>query len=438
MLKKILIIGGGESGIGAAVLAIKNSYKVFVSDNGVIQDKYKSILEKYSIKWEEGQHSHEQFEDIDLVIKSPGIPYELPLIKEFIKKGIDVIDEIEFASRYTKAKMICITGSNGKTTTSLLVYHLLKKANLNVGLAGNIGKSLAYQVATKDYDYYVIELSSFQLDGMFSFKADFAVIMNITPDHLDRYDYSLEKYTLSKFKIARNMNKENLFLYCGEDKLSNKYISTISSSPKIKSFSLSDSSYLKIQYLDKSIRIPVADLSLKGRHNQYNSIVASIAALYVQVDENIIIEGLKDFTPVEHRLEPVALINGVKYINDSKATNVDSCWYALDSIDNEIVWIAGGKDKGNDYSVLDDLVKKKVKALICLGVNNSKLKESFSSLIDIVEEASSAEEAVQKARMIAKDGDVVLLSPCCASFDLFNSYEDRGAQYKNAVNKLKI
>ena len=437
MMKKMLVLGGGESGVGAAVLASMNGYKVFLSDNGIIKDKYKSILTRYPILWEEGGHSEEFLSDVSLVVKSPGIPFNIPIVQSFIKDGIDVIDEIEFASRYTNATLICITGSNGKTTTSMLTHHILSKGGKKVGLAGNIGRSLAYQVATMDFDTYVIELSSFQLDGMTSFRADFAAIMNITPDHLDRYEYSLEKYANSKFRITRNMRRSNLFLYCADDELSRRFVSEIESSPRIKSFGLSSSADFTVEYDTKVLKMPLSKLSLKGRHNQYNCMVAATAAMYMNIDEKYIKEGLADFTPVEHRLEPVAVIDGVQYINDSKATNVDSCWYALDSIENSIVWIVGGKDKGNDYSALDSLVKNKVKAIVCLGVDNVKLRKAFSSIVDKIEEASSAKEAVKKANFMAAEGDVVLLSPCCASFDLFKSYEDRGEQYKRAVINLK-
>lgn len=436
MYKNILVIGGGESGVGAAVLASKKGYNVFVSDIGKIQDKYKEILNKYDISWEEGKHSNDKFEEIDLVIKSPGVPNTVPLIRNFLAKGIDIIDEIEFASFHTEAKMICVTGSNGKTTTSMLIYHILKRAGLNVGLAGNIGFSLAYQVATENHDIYILELSSFQLDGMKSFRADFAAIMNITPDHLDRYEYSLEKYALAKFRITQNMNKNDLFIYCKDDLLSNKYINEIDIRANIKSFGLSSSDTFLVTYKNRRLEMPLDDLSLKGKHNQYNCKVASLAAFFLDVDEDIVRGALMDFSPVEHRLEPVAIINGIQFINDSKATNVDSTWYALDSMNRKLVWIVGGKDKGNDYSVLNDFVKDKVKAIVCLGVDNKKLKESFSSIVPIIVETDSAEKAVNEAYYLAKSGDVVLLSPCCASFDLFKSYEDRGRQFKCAVNKL--
>lgn len=437
MYKNILVIGGGESGVGAAVLASVKGYNVFVSDSGKIQDKYKEKLDKYSISWEEGQHSYEKFEDIDLVIKSPGVPNTVPLIKYFLAKGVEIIDEIEFASFHTDAKMICITGSNGKTTTSMLIYHILKRAGLNVGLAGNIGFSLAYQVATENYDIYILELSSFQLDGMKSFKANFAAIMNITPDHLDRYDYSIEKYAYSKFRIAQNMDNDNLFLYSKDDLLTNKYIREIDIKADIRSFELLSSDIFKVSYKNRELEMPVEDLSLKGKHNQYNCKVASLAAFFLDINEDVVRSALMDFSPVEHRLEPVATINGIEFINDSKATNVDSTWYALDSMSRKLVWIVGGKDKGNDYSVLNNLVKDKVKAIVCLGVDNKKLIESFSSIIPVIIETASAEKAVNEAYSLAQSGDVVLLSPCCASFDLFKSYEDRGKQFKQAVNKLK-
>lgn len=437
MYKNILVIGGGESGVGAAVLASVKGYNVFVSDSGKIQDKYKEKLDKYSISWEEGQHSYDKFENIDLVIKSPGVPNTVPLIKYFLTKGVEIIDEIEFASFHTDAKMICITGSNGKTTTSMLIYHILKRAGLNVGLAGNIGFSLAYQVATENYDIYILELSSFQLDGMKSFKANFAAIMNITPDHLDRYDYSIEKYAYSKFRITQNMDNDNLFLYSKDDLLTNKYIREIDIKANIRSFELLSSDIFKVSYKNRELEMPIEDLSLKGKHNQYNCKVASLAAFFLDINEDVVRSALMDFSPVEHRLEPVATINGIEFINDSKATNVDSTWYALDSMSRKLVWIVGGKDKGNDYSVLNNLVKDKVKAIVCLGVDNKKLIESFSSIIPVIIETASAEKAVNEAYSLAQSGDVVLLSPCCASFDLFKSYEDRGKQFKQAVNKLK-
>lgn len=437
MYKNILVIGGGESGVGAAVLASVKGYNVFVSDSGKIQDKYKEKLDKYSISWEEGQHSYDKFENIDLVIKSPGVPNTVPLIKYFLTKGVEIIDEIEFASFHTDAKMICITGSNGKTTTSMLIYHILKRAGLNVGLAGNIGFSLAYQVATENYDIYILELSSFQLDGMKSFKANFAAIMNITPDHLDRYDYSIEKYAYSKFKITQNMDNDNLFLYSKDDLLTNKYIREIDIKADIRSFELLSSDIFKVSYKNRELEMPIEDLSLKGKHNQYNCKVASLAAFFLDINEDVVRSALMDFSPVEHRLEPVATINGIEFINDSKATNVDSTWYALDSMSRKLVWIVGGKDKGNDYSVLNNLVRDKVKAIVCLGVDNKKLIESFSSIIPVIIETASAEKAVNEAYSLAQSGDVVLLSPCCASFDLFKSYEDRGKQFKQAVNKLK-
>jgi len=436
MLKNLLVIGGGESGVGAAVLASVKGWNVFVTDKGIIKDKYKRVLNEYSIDWEEGKHTIDRFNNIDLVIKSPGVPFSIPMIQDFVEKGIEVIDEIEFASFYTNSKMICITGSNGKTTTTLLTYYLLKKAGLKVGLAGNIGKSLAYQVATENFDVYVVELSSFQLDGMNKFKADFAVIMNITPDHLDRYDYSIENYAKSKFRVTQNMKKDDVFLYCKDDELTNKYISDINIKAKRYPFSIEGVSEFYVNYNNKEIQLSSSELSLKGKHNKYNCMVAATAALYMNVSEDIITEGLSDFSPVEHRLEPVSTVGGVRFINDSKATNVDSCWYALDSMPTNVIWIAGGKDKGNDYSVLFDLVKTKVKALICLGVDNEKLLEVFTPIINTIEEAKSADEAVSIAKKISEKGDVVLLSPCCASFDLFNSYEDRGRQFKEAVQKL--
>jgi UDP-N-acetylmuramoylalanine--D-glutamate ligase len=438
MRKKLVVIGAGESGTGAAVLGATKGWKVFVTDNNNIKNSYKEILNEYKIEWEEGKHSIEKIYDADLVVKSPGVPETIPLIKDFVDKGIPVIDEIEFAYRYTDAKMICITGSNGKTTTTLLTYHILKKAGLDVGLAGNVGNSLAYQVVKHDHSCYVVELSSFQLDGMYNFKADFSVIMNITPDHLDRYEFNISNYIASKFRITNNMTDKGVFSFCEDDALTIENIDSYTINANKAGFSLNnlcDNSF-EVSCNDKKLKVSVDSLALKGTHNIYNSMAASLACLYMNVDEDIIKEGLSDFKAVEHRLEPVCKVNDVLYINDSKATNVNSCWYALESIRCPIVWIAGGKDKGNDYSLLDEFVESKIKALICLGKDNTKLIETFSGKIKFIEEARTTDEAVKKASDIAEKGDVVLLSPCCASFDLFDSYIDRGIKFKESVLKL--
>lgn len=438
MNKKLVVIGAGESGTGAAVLGATKGWEVFVTDNNLIKQQYKDILDENNIDWEEGKHTVERISDADLVVKSPGVPETVPLVKSYTEKGVPVIDEIEFAYRYTDAKMICITGSNGKTTTTLLTWHILKKAGLDVGLAGNVGHSLAYQVAKNDHSCYVIELSSFQLDGMYDFKADFSVIMNITPDHLDRYDYEIKNYIASKFRIINNMDEEGLFVYCGDDELTVDNLGLYETNAGKKAFSLNnikDNSF-KVDYNNRALVVPLDSLSLKGTHNIYNSMAASLAAMYMNVEDKTIKEGLSDFEAVEHRLEPVCEINKILYINDSKATNVNSCWYALESMTRPVIWIAGGTDKGNDYSLLDEFVENKVKALICLGKDNAKLIDTFSGRIGKIDEALTTDEAIEKATAIAEEGDVVLLSPCCASFDLFSSYIDRGEKFKKSVLKL--
>lgn len=438
MNKKLVVIGGGESGTGAAVLGSVKGWDVFVTDKSKIKQKYKDILDENGIEWEEGKHTQEKIEKAELVIKSPGVPETVSVIKDFENKGVPVIDEIEFAAKYTDAKMICITGSNGKTTTTLLTHHILSKSGLDVGLAGNVGFSLAYQVAKGDHDCYVVELSSFQLDRMYEFKADFSVIMNITPDHLDRYDYDINNYISSKFRIVNNMDERGLFAYCGDDPLTVDNLESYNISSERVSFSLKDmdENCFRLEFKDKTIEVSLDDLSLKGIHNVYNSMAASLAAMYVGVDNMVIKQGLSDFEAVEHRLEPVCEIEDILYINDSKATNVNSTWYALESMTRPVVWIAGGTDKGNDYSILDEFVRTKVKALVCMGKDNYKLLETYKDKIENIEEAFSADEAVEKATAMAEKGDVVLLSPCCASFDLFSSYIDRGNKFKESVLKL--
>ena len=411
----------------------------------LIKDAYKALLNKYEIEWEDGRHSIEKILNADEIIKSPGIPDTAPVIREIQKKGIPIISEIEFAGRYTHAKMICITGSNGKTTTTLLTYHILKNAGLNVGLAGNVGKSLALQVATENFDYYVIELSSFQLDNMYKFKADIAVLLNITPDHLDRYGYDMQNYINAKFRITQNQTPNDAFIYWNDDPIITKELKAHDLKARLYPFSeekeegvkaYSENNQIVIDAPNDTLTITEDDLALQGRHNLYNSMAASISAKVLDIKKEDIREGLKDFKGVEHRLEKVARVRGVEFINDSKATNVNSCWYALESMRTKVILILGGKDKGNDYSEIEELVKEKVNAIICLGVDNSKLHAFFEGKVPHIEDASSMKEAVDKAFACAQKGETVLLSPCCASFDLFKSYEDRGEQFKECVRNL--
>ncbi|MEG1617649.1 MAG: UDP-N-acetylmuramoyl-L-alanine--D-glutamate ligase [Bacteroidales bacterium] len=442
--KRIVVLGGGESGTGAAVLAKVKGFDVFLSDRSPIKDNYKELLDKYDIPWEEGNHTAELILNADELIKSPGIPETAPIMIEVIKKRIPVISEIEFAGRYTDAKMVCITGSNGKTTTTLLTYHILKSSGLNVGLAGNVGKSLALQVATDHYDYYVIELSSFQLDNMYDFKANIAVILNITPDHLDRYDYKMQNYVNSKFRITQNQTENDAFIYWNDDPIIRKEI--IENPPKAKTYpfaeqgdglsAFTENHKMVVNALNHHFEIGISELSLEGKHNLLNSMAATISANLLDIKKEEIRAALCDFEGVEHRLERVKNLNGIQYINDSKATNVNSCWYALQSMRTPVVLILGGKDKGNDYSEIAQLVKEKAKALIFMGVDNSKLHQFFDPMDKITRDASSMEEAVRQAHELAESGDTVLLSPCCASFDLFKSYEDRGTQFKECVLKL--
>ncbi len=441
----IVILGGGESGAGAAVLAKLKGFSVFLSDMSEIKPEYKELLNKYNIDWEEKQHSEAKILNANEVIKSPGIPDKANIIKKLKEKGIPVISEIEFAGRFTKAKMICITGSNGKTTTTTLVYHILKNAGLNVGLAGNIGNSLALQVATQNFDYYVIELSSFQLDGMTEFKADIAVLLNITPDHLDRYDYKFQNYVDSKFRITQNQTEKDAFIFWESDPVikaelakrnikSALYPFSNQRSEKTKAFLENDE--LVIQTIQTIFSMPTTELALKGMHNAYNSMAAGLAASILEVKKDNIRESLKDFQGVEHRLEYVATVRNVVFINDSKATNVNSCWYALQSMKTPVVLILGGTDKGNDYTEIEELVSNKVKALVFLGVDNTPLHNFFDGKIDVITDVKSMDEAVSEAYKIANPGDTVLLSPCCASFDLFKNYEDRGKQFKACVRNL--
>jgi UDP-N-acetylmuramoylalanine--D-glutamate ligase len=444
-MSRIVILGGGESGAGAAVLAKKQGFDVFLSDLSEIKPEYKAMLDQHEIVWEEKQHTEELILNADEIIKSPGIPDKAPLLKKLQALGTSIISEIEFAGRYTKAKMICITGSNGKTTTTMLVYHILKNAGLNVGLAGNVGQSLAYQVATDNFDYYVVELSSFQLDGMKEFKADIAILLNITPDHLDRYEYNFQNYVDSKFRITQNQTADDTFIFWDNDPVikaelakrniqSAMYPFAIERSEKTKAFIENDE--LIIQTLKSLFTMPTSELALQGMHNTYNSMAAGLAASIVNVRKESIRQSLQDFQGVEHRLEYVATVRNVRYINDSKATNVNSCWYALQSMKTPVVLILGGTDKGNDYSEIEELVSDKVKALIFMGLDNGPLHKFFDGKISSITDVQSMEDAVKAAYDITIDGDTVLLSPCCASFDLFINYEDRGKQFKSCVRNL--
>jgi len=445
-MKRLVILGGGESGVGTAVLAQKKGFDVFLSDKGKIKDKYKDVLSKYGIEWEEEKHTENKILNADEVVKSPGIPDKSELIQTLHSKGIKVISEIEFAGRYTKAKMICISGSNGKTTTTLLIHHMMKKAGLNAGLGGNVGKSFAMQVAENDFDYYVLELSSFQLDGMFEFKADIAILLNITPDHLDRYDYKLENYAASKFRIVQNQTENDAFIYCIDDEVTMKTIKNIKINAKQYPFSIKEKVELGAHLENNQLIIntnntnplfmTIQELALQGKHNIYNSMAAGVTGKLVDIRKETIRESLSDFHNIDHRLEVVGNVHGIEFINDSKATNVNSTWYALESMNNPVILILGGVDKGNDYSMLNDLVKEKVKAIICLGADNKKIIKAFSGMVDTILEATSAKEAVAQSYKIGKKGDTVLLSPACASFDMFENYEDRGTQFKQAVRAL--
>lgn len=444
--QKIVVLGGGESGIGAAVLAKKKGLDVFLSDSNKIKEKYKRVLKHFEIDFEEGGHTAEKVFQASEVIISPGIPLGISLIKNLRKKGVKIISEIEFASRFTKAKTICITGSNGKTTTALLVYHILKNAGLNVGLAGNIGESFALQVANNNFDYYVLEISSFQLDSMYEFKADIAILLNITPDHLDRYDFNFENYARSKFRITQNQTQNDAFIYSADDKTIEQMMKHIKVNARHFPISLKYEDYEEGAYLKgkeliiksnkNHIKMTLEQLALQGRHNTYNSMAAGIAAKLLDIRNETIKQSLSDFQNISHRLEYVSSVHGITFINDSKATNINSTWYALEHYHKPIIWIAGGVDKGNDYSSLHSLVKQKVKAIICLGLDNSKIHEEFADYCDTIIDTESAQEAVMNAYHLAKKGEIVLLSPSCASFDLFENFEDRGEQFKEAVKAL--
>jgi UDP-N-acetylmuramoylalanine--D-glutamate ligase len=449
MEKRIVILGSGESGTGAAVLASVNNFDVFVSDKGNIDDKYKKILKEYNVQFEENSHSEDLILNANEIIKSPGIPDTAPIIQKIKERSISVISEIEFAARYTDAVKICITGSNGKTTTTMLTYHILQKAGLNVGLAGNVGQSFAYQVATSKHDYYVIELSSFQLDNMYEFKSELSVLMNITPDHLDRYDYKFQNYVDSKFRLLQNTTKNDTFIYCSDDETIINEISKRDINASLYEFTqkkdmVKNGAYLdkiknEINYVENNkqlMNMQIQDIAIKGKHNVYNSMAAGIVAEVLKIRKDVIRESLMDFRNVEHRLETVISVCGIKFINDSKATNVNSAWYALESVDGPVVWIAGGVDKGNDYSILKDLVAEKVKAIICLGKDNSALHKAFDGIVPQIIDTQDMREAVAIAYKLGKHGDTALLSPACASFDLFDNYEDRGTQFKIAVRNL--
>jgi len=443
--KRITILGAGESGVGAALLAKQNGYDVFVSDSNNIKPNYKKVLLSNEISWEENKHSENKILEAVEVIKSPGIANNIAIINKIKQQKINIISEIEFASRYTKAKKICITGSNGKTTTSLLTYHILKSAGLNVGLAGNVGKSFAWQVNDNNFDYYVLEISSFQLDDMYDFKAEIAILLNITPDHLDRYDHDFNNYAQSKFRITRNQTKNDFFIYNYDDKTIANQLDKNNISSKKYPFTLNkqimegawqNENELIFAVNKDELEMPLGSLSLKGKHNIYNSMAAGIASRILDIRKDRIKDSLSNFVNIEHRLEYVATIRGIEFINDSKATNVNSVWYAIECMQKPIVWIVGGQDKGNEYSELKDIVKQKVKAIVCMGKDNSKILNAFSNVISTIIETNSAHDAVHEAYKLSKNGDVVLLSPACASFDLFENYEDRGQQFKNFVNEL--
>lgn len=446
-MSRIVVLGGGESGVGAAVLAKVKGFDVFLSDNGKIPEHFAEDLRKWDISFEEGHHTEELILNADEVIKSPGIPSSVPIVRKLEAQGTHIISEIEFAGRYDTAKKICVTGSNGKTTTTSLIYYLLQNAGLNVGLGGNIGKSYALQVATEHFDYYVLEISSFQLDNCYDFHPDIAIIMNITPDHLDRYGFQFENYIRSKFRITRNLSKEDCFIFDSDDEITIAHLSKIVLTAKMLPFTqkkeVGQGAFLKedrimVRYNDEECDIYLKELALGGKHNIYNSMAAALAAKASGIDNKTIRECLATFKPIENRLEPVLSVKDVLYINDSKATNVDAAWYALECQKRPVVWIAGGKDKGNDYEVLKDLVRRKVKAIVCLGVDNTKLREAFEDIVgkDNMVETRSAEDAVAQASRFATAGDVVLLSPCCASFDLFRNMEERGEKFKEAVRNL--
>ncbi|MBT2161961.1 UDP-N-acetylmuramoyl-L-alanine--D-glutamate ligase [Zobellia barbeyronii] len=444
-MKRLVILGGGESGVGTAILGKKQGYEVFVSDRGKIKEKYRKVLEHFDIDWEAEKHTEAKILNADLVMKSPGIPDTIPLVKALHEKAIPVVSEIEFASKYTDATLIGITGSNGKTTTTMLANHLLKEGGLNVGMAGNIGDSYAKMVAENNFDFYVLEISSFQLDGIVDFKPHIAILTNITPDHLDRYDYKFENYVASKFRIAENQTEEDYLIYDADDPVIIAWLQKHPVKSKLLPFSikreLEEGAYLQNNNIilntnNETLKMTKETLALEGKHNLKNSMAAMTAAKLVGIRKASIRESIANFQGAPHRLENVLKIHHVQYINDSKATNVNSVFYALDSVKTPIVWIVGGQDKGNDYKELMPLVREKVKAIVCLGLDNEKIKDAFGNVVDLMVETFAMEEAVKVAYKIAERGDTVLLSPACASFDLFQNYEDRGDQFKAAVKTL--
>lgn len=442
---RLVVLGGGESGVGTAILGKKKGYDVFVSDFGKIKENYKEVLEINGIKWEDEKHTEALILNADVVMKSPGIPDKTPIVKKLLEKGIPVISEIEFACQFTNATTIGITGSNGKTTTTMLTYHLLKQGGLNVGLAGNVGKSFAWQVADEDYDCYVLELSSFQLDGIVNYKPHIAIITNISPDHLDRYDYIYENYINSKFRITMNQTEEDYLIYDNEDEAIQNWLKNNKTKARLIPFSVltkqENGAFLNNDTMEFTINneefeMKTADISLEGKHNMKNAMAAASVAQLMKIRKQTIRESLSNFQGVEHRLEKVLKIANVQYINDSKATNVNATFFALDSMTTPTIWIVGGVDKGNDYSELMPLVREKVKAIICLGIDNKKIIDAFVDVVDIMVEVDNMRDAVQTAKHMAEKGDTVLLSPACASFDLFQNYEDRGKQFKVAVQNL--
>ena len=446
-MKRIVILGAAESGAGAAVLAKKQGFDVFVSDMSTIKDKYKTMLDNHDIEWEEGQHTEGKILNADEIIKSPGIPDTAPMIRKIKEKGIHIISEIEFAGRYTDSKMICITGSNGKTTTTSLIYHIFKEAGYDAGLAGNIGNSLALQVAEDPHEYYIIELSSFQLDNMYDFRADIAILLNITPDHLDRYDFKMENYVAAKFRIMQNQDANDAFIYWQGDPIIDAQLKHMHTEAKMLAFDATDNASLAA-YVDtndvvkfnidgREWSIPRAELSLKGLHNVYNSMAAGLSASCLDIKDDVIRRALADFEAVEHRLEFVRTVNGITYINDSKATNVNACYYALESMTTPVVLILGGKDKGNDYEELMEFVSTKVRAIVCLGADNTKLLNFFKGKVPVLTETHNMKDCLAKCTELAHEGDTVLLSPCCASFDLFHNMEDRGEQFKEGVRAIE-
>ena len=445
MRKKIVILGAGESGTGSAILAKRKGHDVFVSDAGEIKSRYRNLLDAHGLIWEEGQHSIQELLKAEEVIKSPGIPDDAPVVSRLKENHIPVVSEIEFAGRYNRGKTICVTGSNGKTTTTNLIFHMMKKAGMDVEMAGNVGRSFALVVAEKEPEYVVLELSSFQLDGMFDFKADVAIITNITPDHLDRYGNDMDRYVASKFRITRNQSSHDFLIYCYDDERIKTGLGRFKPASVNLPFSIRErmdqvayveNSNLYIHYNKDKITMSIHDLALKGKHNIYNSMAAGIAGQVLRIRKEIIRESLSDFQGVEHRLEPVIRVHGIMFINDSKATNVNSTWYALESMSKNVILILGGIDKGNDYSSLEPLIREKVRAIICLGKDNTKILNAFEGKVPKLVEARSMEEAVKKSYVIGKKGDTVLLSPACASFDLFENYEDRGRQFKESVRNL--